>query len=50
MADYPGDIIAGAPLKRVQSPDDVVKIKYVVRVCVVSVRLVHRLASFVIGA
>jgi len=29
LADYPGDVLAGAPLKRVQAPDDVVKIKYV---------------------
>ena len=29
LADYPGDVLAGAPLKRVQAPEDVVKIKYV---------------------
>lgn len=28
LADYPGDVLAGAPLKRVQAPDDVIKIKY----------------------
>lgn len=27
LADYPGDVVAGAPLKRVQAPDDVIKIK-----------------------
>lgn len=27
LADYPGDVLAGVPLKRVQAPDDVLKIK-----------------------
>lgn len=27
VADYPGDIVSGAPLKRVQPPDEVVKVK-----------------------
>jgi hypothetical protein len=27
LGDYPGDIVAGSPLKRVQAPDDVIKIK-----------------------
>ena len=28
-ADYPGDVLGAAPLKRIQPPDDVLKVKYV---------------------